>query len=138
MRAAVDDGRINDLPSSGGTSMHDSGEQTYREIHGAAADIANQCGRRQWGLARLPGVPKGTGKREIIEVMTGGMCKGAMLSPPCHAPVDESWITLQANVWPEAEPLHHAGTHAFNQGVAMRNQRQQGVDAVWRFEIDRY
>ena len=70
--------------------------------------------------------------------MAGRVSERAVLPPACHASVNEARITRETHVGTKAESLHYAGTHAFNEGVALLDETQHGLDAFGRLEIHRH
>ncbi|MNE31618.1 hypothetical protein D3C80_1251950 [compost metagenome] len=136
MGAAIDDRRINDLAFAGIARVHDAGEQTYGQVERTTAHVAHQTGRRNRCLAWLAGVPQRTSQCDVIHVMPGGLGQRTILAPTGHAAVDQARVARQANIRSEAQALHHAGTHAFDQGVTAFYQAQYGLDAFRAFEIN--
>ncbi len=135
--AAVYHGGIDHLSATATLNVEDSGEEPHRQIERAAAQIADQRGRGQRRLARFAGVPQGAGKRDVVEVVPRSLRQRARLSPARHAAVDQLRIARQADIRPEAEALHDAGAHAFDQCVGAVDQAQHGIDSPRIFQVQR-
>src|SRR3546814_15068170 len=61
----------------------------------------------------------------------------AELSPAGHATVDELRIVGEQHVGTEPEPLHHAGTEAFDDAVGALAQVARGGDGVGILHVER-
>ncbi|MCY1361398.1 hypothetical protein D9M69_480640 [compost metagenome] len=136
MGAAVDYRRIDHLALPRGAGMHQCGQQADGQIERPTADIAHQAGRRQRRLARLAGVPEGAGQGDVIEVVAGGLGQRPLLAPAGHAAIDQPGIERQAHVRPQAQALHDAGAHAFDQRIAVLRQLQHGANALGTLQVD--
>lgn len=69
--------------------------------------------------------------------MTRALCQRALLTPASHASVDEARVAFEARAWAETKSLHHAGTEALEQHVALLNQAQHHLTTAGLLEIDR-
>ena len=68
--------------------------------------------------------------------MAGGLRQRAFLAPAGHAAVDQPRIARQHHVGSEAEPLHHAGTKAFDQRVGVGEQVEHLRDRGLVLEVE--
>ena len=134
-RRAVAHRGVDHLALAGFLRFQQRGEHADHEIERAAAEIADQIERRH---RLFLGADRGerTGHRDIIDVMAGGLRQRAFLAPSGHAAVNQARIARQHHVWPETEPLHHAGTKAFDQRVGIGQEIQHLRDRRLVLEVE--
>src|SRR5579872_109020 len=96
---AVAHRRIHHLTLAGFARLQQSGEDTNHEIKRAAAEIADQIQRRHRPFRRAD---RGecAGEGDVVDVVTGGLRKRAVLSPSGHAAINQ----------PRISRLHRIGT----------------------------
>src|SRR3546814_17431981 len=63
------------------------------------------------------------GDSDIVDVMAGARRERAILPPPGHPAIDQRRIFGPEALGAEPEPLHHAGTEAFDEPVGAPDQR---------------
>ena len=68
--------------------------------------------------------------------MAGGLRQRAVLAPSGHAAIDQARIAREHHVGPEPEPLHHAGTKAFDQRVGIGQQIEHLRDRGLVLEVE--
>ena len=67
--------------------------------------------------------------------MAGGLCPGAFLPPARHAAVDQSRVSGEGVVGPEAEPFGDAGAKAFDEDVGAFDQAEDLLDVGGILEV---
>jgi hypothetical protein len=67
------------------------------------------------------------GQRDVVDVVPGGLGERPVLAPAGHPAVDQPRVAGQADVRAEAQPLHHPGAEALDEGVGAVGQREDGV-----------
>ena len=107
-------------------------------IERAAAEIADQVERRNGFVARMPHAVQRAGERDVVDVVARRLRERARLPPARHAAVDEFRIALEANVGPETQTFHHAGTETFDQRIGFLDQLQRGFDGFRLLEVERH
>ena len=107
-----------------------------RHEHPAAAEVADDVDRRRGLRARAAEVRERAAERDVVDVVAGGLRVRAVLAPAGHAAVDELRVAGEADVGPDAEPLGHAGPEALDERVGLLDEREHGLDAVGRLEVD--
>jgi hypothetical protein len=68
------------------------------------------------------------GKRDVVDVVPGGLRQRALLAPAGHAAIDQLWVARERDVGSEPEPLHHAGPKALDQRVGLFEQVEHACD----------
>ena len=71
---------------------------------------------------------KGTRQRNVINVVSGHTGHLTGLAPTGHPTVDQSFITSEADIRTQAEPLCHARPETLDEHVGVFNQTQNGFD----------
>ena len=68
--------------------------------------------------------------------MPGGLSDRSILSPACHARVNEPGIAGKRNIGTEAEALHDTGPQAFDEHVCLFDDPQTEIDRRGLFQIE--
>src|SRR5260221_709618 len=133
---AVDHGGIDHLPLARALRLQQAAGEAERKIKRAAAEIANEVqGRRR----RLPGAAdrvQHACQRDVVEVMPGGLGKRAFLAPTGHPAIDQLRVARETRLGPEAEPFHHTGTEALDEGIRGGDEAQHQRHALRVLEVD--
>ena len=69
-------------------------------------------------------------ERDVVDVVAGARRERPFLAPARHASVDQLFVLFECLLRVDAEPLHHAGTEAFDERVGARNERERGFGAA--------
>ena len=115
----------------------DRGEDARDEKHRAATVIADQVQRH--GRRRVGGTDRmqGAGQREIVEIVTGTLRKGAVLPPSRHPPIDQSGIGGETWLRTKPEPFHDARTKALEHRIRSGDQRERSVRVGGKVDFHR-
>src|SRR5690606_31119928 len=111
-------------------------DDTERQQHAAAAEIADEVDRRHRLLAFDADGVQRAGQRDVVDVVTGGFRHRTVLTPAGHAAIDQFRIALEADIRTKAETFGDAGTIAFVDHVGLVDQFQQGFQALGGFQVD--
>ncbi len=84
----------------------------------------------------LPIAVQRAGERDVVDVVTGRQRERPRLAPARHAAENDLRIALEAHIGAEAQPLHHAGTKAFDHGVSLRDQLQRRLNRFRFLQIE--
>ena len=68
--------------------------------------------------------------------MPGSVGDGAVLSPACHAAVDQSGIGTQAFIRAESESFHHSGPKSLDQCVCLFDEAYHDVTTFGLLNVD--
>src|SRR5206468_7359267 len=78
---------------------------------------ADEIERRNRLLVAPCAGAKRAGERDVVDVMTGREGERAFLPPARHSTVNQARVSLQADVGPETDSLHHARPESLGQCV---------------------
>ena len=96
------------------------------QVHGAAADVADQGWWRKWRIVGLRRKRKRARDPDVIEVVTCVRCHRTGLTPAREASIDESRVVTMYVVRPEAQSLHDARSKALDQAIRGGDQLLEG------------
>ena len=133
---AVDHGGVDHLALAALGRLQQRAHDAVGEVHAAPAEVADQVEGRHRRLALAADVTEGAGQRDVVDVVTGGLGVRALLTPACHAAVDQLGVAGQAVLGTDAQPLGDAGPEALDQGIGLLDQPQHRLDAVRGLEVD--
>jgi hypothetical protein len=135
VRRTIDDGRVHHGATPRGACLHDAGQQPRHQVHGAAADVAQRGkGRDRPGIGRRA-PPQRARDGGIVVVVAGGPGQRPVLAPARHAAIDQARVEGVAGLGSQAQALHGAGPHAFDQRIGIARQGQHQVTPFGRLEI---
>src|SRR5450631_2299375 len=92
-------------------------EHGERQQHSAAAEISDRIDGGRWFVPRTSIAVEGARKRDVIDVVPGGLGIGPGLAPAGHSPIDEAWIVIEQNLRTESQPFHDPRTKTLDQPI---------------------
>ena len=133
---AVDHRGVDDLSLAGALRFDQCAEHADREVHAAAAEVADEVERRHGRLAHAPDRRQRAGERDVVDVVAGHLRVGPLLTPAGHAAEDEPLVARQADIGAEPEAFHDAGPEALEERVGALDQLKRDLDAVGMLEVE--
>ena len=114
---AIDHSGVDDLPLPRTLRLQQAAHHAEGQQHAAAAEIANEIeGRHRFVPRPANGVQRPC-QRNVVDVMSGRLRQGALLSPARHAPIHQLRVARHTVLRPDAQALSDAGSKAFEQAV---------------------
>lgn len=114
-RRTVSDRRIDDLAPAGDGALVDRHHYSQRGEQRAAGEIA-QHGQRRYRTV-VPDHSEGARDRRVVDVVSGSVAVGTVLSPAGQPRVDEPRIAFAQHVRAQAAAFHRAGAVALQQDI---------------------
>ena len=136
MGGAVDDRRVDHLAAAASSGLVEGGQHAHQQVHAPAGEVADEVEWDLRGTSCLPDRVQRSRGRDVRDVMPGGMCDGAILTPPGHASVDQLGSAQQAWFGADPETFGHPGTESFEQDVGVLCQGKHCLGATGFREID--
>jgi hypothetical protein len=68
--------------------------------------------------------------------MAGATGERAVLAPARHSPVDQTRISLEADVGPYAQPLGNSRSESLDEHLGPIHQTQDDLDSICSFQVD--
>jgi hypothetical protein len=118
----VDHRRIDDLTLPRALGADDGSQHAEGQQHAATPEVPHQVEGRQRGLAGASQRLEGTGQRDVVDVVSGGLGHRSLLAPTGHAAEHQLRVPGHADVWPESEPLGNPGTKSLHETVRRLHQ----------------
>ena len=135
VRRAIDDGRIHHRALAAGARLQHASQQPRHQIERTAANVPQHAhGGDGAGIGRAA-APHGPGQGGVVGIVPRGVCQRAVLAPAGHAAIDQGGIDGVALLRAQAQALHAAGAHAFDEDVGLGHQLQHQGAALGGFEV---
>ena len=138
VRRAVDDRRVHDLALTADLRLQEGGQDPDHQVRRAAAEVAHQVGREVGSGLVLAHSEQGTGKGDVVHVVTRRTGQRPGLAPPRHPGVHQPRVACPALLRAEAEPLGGARTHPLDQHVGLRDQVEDDLDRGCALQVQRH
>lgn len=105
------------MAAPGAACLNQGGKHADSEQHGAAAAVGHQVQLGNGIAAFFADGMQRSGKRKVVDVMTGGTGQGAGLPSARHPTINQARVADQADIRPQAEALHDPRPKTFDQSV---------------------
>ena len=121
-RNAIHHGHVDHLTASASRSLHQRRRHAHREHQSTTGEVAHEVdGHRGWLTLVADGVQRSR-QRDVVDVVTGRLGEWSVLSPTGHAREQQSFVTGQQNVRPDAQTFADPGTEWIDQHVGSLHQ----------------
>src|SRR5690606_11069567 len=134
---AIADRGVQHLALAALARLEHRADDAQRQHHAAAADIAQQMQGRGGRPVGMPHGAQRAGDGDVVQVMPRGLGQRTGLPPAGHAAVHQPGIARQADIRPQPQELHDAGTKPFYQCVRRLHQIQHDGGRVGLLDIQR-
>ncbi len=129
--------RVDHLSLAGSLGFEQCADDAEGQQHPAPGEVAEEVQGNGWRTVGISERVQGAGQRDVVEVVSGSLCKRSLLAPAGHSPVDQGRVECEAFVGPETEPLHDSRSVALDETVSVGDQPFEGCEAVVSLDVER-
>ena len=116
--------------------LEDAAHDAEREQHAAATEVTDEVDGRRRLASRPSEVRERARKRDVVDVVAGGLRGGTFLTPARHPAEHELRVARQAHVGADPESLGHAGAKALDERVGLLDETHHGLDTLGLLQVD--
>ncbi len=136
-RGPIHHRRIDHLTLARLLCLQHGANKSVGEHHAAAAEVTYQIEGRNRLATLLTNTVQGAYQRNVIDVMTRGLCHRALLAPASHAAVNKLLVPSHAVVRTETQSFSHTRPEALKDRISRLTQFQDRFFAGIALEVDR-